>query len=220
MRWVSDVVGMHTAYLAHREHDPTTTALVFLAAGIFRPYAHPSDGRIVDELALLRSGSVPSVVIIDGTAIDAVCAAESDLSRPPPLHDWLWAQSQCGARVVVVAPSPITPIGLAALGAAIDFNMQLYRELLCDFAPKVEYSGTLHERAGSSLPIVWHSPSMCDVTNEGLEGMILVAYPHQSTAAVAASTGQHSLVRCSCHVVVFYSLSFSLSLFLSLSLLS
>jgi hypothetical protein len=63
------------------------------------------------------------------------------------------------------------------MSGLVDFNVQLYRELLKGFAPKVEYSGTLHERPGESVPVVFDSPSMRDVAEgEGLR-CILVPPP-------------------------------------------
>ena len=40
----------------------------------------------------------------------------------------------------------------------IDFNVQLFRELLGGFAPKIEYAAGLHETPGLSIPVVFQSP--------------------------------------------------------------
>ena len=50
---------------------------------------------------------------------------------------------------------------------------------------KVEYSGTLHEAPGSTLPVVFDSPSMRDVAGEGLT--MLLAPPPLAPLAYLAS---------------------------------
>jgi len=45
---------------------------------------------------------------------------------------------------------------------------------------QVEYSGTLHESPGSSVPVVFESPSMADVASEGL-AMLFVPTPPRYT---------------------------------------
>jgi hypothetical protein len=39
----------------------------------------------------------------------------------------------------------------------IDFSVQLFREILGGFAPKIEYSASLHEAPGLAIPVVFQS---------------------------------------------------------------
>lgn len=179
MRWISDVLIMHATYRANREWCESARML-FYVAGTFRPYTRIGDTRPIDEWAVLRTGSVTSdtVVVTTGKDLDQAFA-ECAFTDLPSFRLWLWRLSSQGHKVIVVgAPQPESSEVIELQSNLIDFNVQLYRELLCDFEPKVEYSGTLHERAGSSIPVVFDSPSMRDVGREGLH-CITVAYGHE-----------------------------------------
>jgi hypothetical protein len=52
---------------------------------------------------------------------------------------------------------------------------------------QVEYSGTLHEAPGSSIPVVFESTSMADVAAEGLH-MLLVPPPRHTSSSVDTCT--------------------------------
>jgi len=88
------------------------------------------------------------VEIVEGADIAIACAQGGSVRDQASLRQWLWLRCGRGARVcVVVSPVPKphdnpaaeSGTGLAAelLKHLIDFNVQLYRELLKDFAPKV-----------------------------------------------------------------------------------
>ena len=140
MRWVSDILRMHQAYLEARARAPSTLCggVLFYVAGTYRAYERP-DGTRIDELALLqaRSSSL-ALELVDGHEIDALALERgSGTFSSNELRSWLWQRSGHGARVIVVRSGVRDATALAAQARVCDVNVQLYRELLNDFAPKV-----------------------------------------------------------------------------------
>jgi hypothetical protein len=152
MRWLSDLIRMHRSMVSLQfEGVVGQASTLFVAAGTFRPYIRPIDGTCVDELSDLiaeatDAGRECSVELIEGAEIAAACAPGGGVHNQVTLRRWLWQRCGGGARVcVLVSPLPpaddLSPLGVvlavALLADLIDFNLQLYRELLRDFAPKV-----------------------------------------------------------------------------------
>jgi hypothetical protein len=156
MRWLRDLIELHAAMRAcDSKHS---SRVLFVASGSFVPYTNP-DGVLVDELqSLVESGSVE---VFDSSKI-----SDASVFDQAAFRSHLYAESGNGAKVCIILPDAGIPKSIAS--SLIDFNTQLYRELLSDFLPKVEYSGTLHENPGGSVPVVFDSPSMDDVSSEGL----------------------------------------------------
>lgn len=198
MRWLSDIFALHSACGAEAAGAERANSLLFVAAGTFRPFTIPGQSIAVDELgdlqAELQKGDAAShpAVIVQGREIEEACGTGS-VTDQASLRRWLWRLSDEGRKVCVIASLPSSSgSGTAAvlIRGLIDFNCQLYRELLRGFAPKIEYSGTLHEQPGSSIPIVFDSPSMTDVASEGL--CCLLVPPSLSNEKLSASAGGSS----------------------------
>jgi len=98
------------------------------------------------------NGLNANVEIVEGVELALACAYGENMQDQASLRQWLWLRCGRGARVCVLASpvpkahdNPAVQAGatLAAelLKNLIDFNVQLYRELLKDFAPKVRAQG-------------------------------------------------------------------------------
>ncbi|MFA5143646.1 MAG: glucose-6-phosphate isomerase family protein [Candidatus Omnitrophota bacterium] len=167
MRWVKDVVGLVKEI---RRRSVETKALGYVA-GKFVPYKNP-DGTVVDELRELRTN--PDCIILKAEDLESAYRQTGGFTDLASFKTWLWERSD-GGKIVIV-DGEINKEEVKKLQASlVDFNTQMYRELLNGFEPKVEYSGTLHENPGSSIPVVFESPSMTDVASEGLN-MVTVKF--------------------------------------------
>ncbi len=81
---------------------------------------------------------------------------------------WLYEKSGGGRKIIIVTGKFKNDAMSKLEKRLIDFETQLFREVYNvnwkdKVAAKVEYSQTLHERPGRSIPIVFKSPSMDDL---------------------------------------------------------
>ncbi|PRP77609.1 hypothetical protein PROFUN_00470 [Planoprotostelium fungivorum] len=183
MRWVSDVMKMHAKYSEISSNGQGK--LLFYITGLFVPYRAYGSTVVVDELQCIRGclETDPNypVKIFEITEIEerlnhcTTIQHRSCLIIARSSHDilnsykrWLMDQSDKGKKMIIVRGNTTSSQMKKIHFELIDFNLQLYRELMNDFKPKVEYSGSLHAAPGLSLPIVFDSPAMTDVLSEGL----------------------------------------------------
>lgn len=184
-----------------REND-RSERVFFLVAGKFERFYLPVEVETANstheveeveiyEMDMITQKFSDRIKIIQAKSLEEGWNLEfSDLLS---LKKYLYAQSDEGKKVVVIRGDfSSSASGLSSfLNSAIDFNVQLYREVTKDFAPKVEYSGILHARPGGSIPIVFESPSMADVEVEGLV-MIQVPYDNAHTNNTITSASSSS----------------------------
>lgn len=161
MRWIIDVVEL----IGEIRRISPNTKVVGYVAGKFVPYMHPETGEVVDELESLRNS--PDCLLFSAQEIETAYH-NSEFKDLASFKQWLYGISNQGKQVLIIEGEFSNEELKGLQSSLIDFNTQIYRELLKDFRPKVEYSGTLHERPGDSIPIVFESPSMSDVESEGL----------------------------------------------------
>jgi hypothetical protein len=213
MRWVADLIQLrqeldkkqtdHIAAIAARKRTsaggkhksatkiPSAHNVLFYASGVFSSYIHPLTKEPIDEVKRLLAVCPEQIAVVTPEQLNDA----PNITDAASLKKHLWALSNQGARVVVCrgsgsAGSELSPRLRALHADLFDFNVQLYREMLRDYAPKVEYSGTLHARPGASIPVVFDSPAMQEVEVEGLR-ILSAAYhadtPSDDIEAVAAS---------------------------------
>ncbi len=163
MRWIGDVVGLIKEI---RKRSSSTKALGYVA-GKFVPYKNPDTGNTIDELNELRSS--PDCIILEAEDIESAYQQAGGFTDLASFKAWLWERSGQGAKVIITEGEIKSKEVKNLQASLVDFNTQMYRELLNDFKPKVEYSGTLHENPGSFIPVVFESPSMADVVSEGID---------------------------------------------------
>jgi len=194
MRWVADLIQLrhalekkqaeHIAAFAARKRMsgggkhksgskmPQAHNVLLYASGVFQSYVHPLSKEHVDELKQLQARCPDELAIISADQLNDASPPINDVTA---LKKALWAHSDQGARVVVCKGGELNSRLRAFHAELFDFNVQLYRELIKDYQPKIEYSGTLHSRPGASIPIVFESAAMEEVEVEGLR-MLKAAY--------------------------------------------
>ena len=167
---------------AHAAASHASHNVVVYACGSFVTYTHPLSKEPIDELARLTRDFPDLLTIVTASELDAVQSVVDVAS----LKKLLWTLSAEGCKVVVTTGD--LSARLHSLHADLfDFNVQLYRELLCDFRPKIEYSGSLHARPGASIPIVFAGDASEDVAIEGMQ-LITVGYEGAAADAEADSS--------------------------------
>jgi hypothetical protein len=185
MRWIRDVMVFQEAMLSRRagsssnSSQPSRHDLLFVVGGRFVSY-ELDDGTMYDERRQVIKDCKDHVVVIDKKRVLAYGEEEGEegkggaalFENQSEFRRWLYETCDRGRKLCILDPSVFEVESVAALRSClIDFNFQLYREFLNHFLPKVEYSGTLHEAPGSSIPVVFESASMTDVEQEGLRMM-------------------------------------------------
>lgn len=176
MRWIIDVVEL----MGEIRRISPNTKVVGYVAGRFVPYTHPETGEVIDELESLRNN--PDCLLLSAQDIETAYH-NSEFKDLASFKQWLYGKSNQGKRVLIIEGEFSSEELKRLQSSLIDFNTQLYRELLKGFEPKVEYSGTLHERPGDSIPIVFESSSMSDVESEGLHMITVPKGPNFKPAA-------------------------------------
>jgi len=218
MRWIADLLQLKKEILDKNESLRRTAStpskaskrgpvpvgpkcVLLYACGRFIPYDDPRskeaprDRIITDELSNLQKTCPDQLVLVKAREMEEAVASER-IEDAAAFRRWLYARSGNGTKLVICPDvDKLTSESLRSWhssgGALFDFNTQLFRELLLDFRPKVEYGGHLHAHPGASIPIVFASPSMNDVDIEGVQ-LIQVPYPHVQAEQVNDEVGASS----------------------------
>lgn len=188
MRWLADIVQMHDVTLKSQQRADAPThvknaRLVFYVAGRFSTYVDPTDkSTMIDEYTRLTTAYPERFTIVSKSRFDeAERAGEITTTDMGSFKNFLWQLSDSGKKIVLCrddaasgAPSDLFASSLQR--ECFDFTVQLFREHLKNFAPKMEFSGALHAQPGAALPIVFESTAMGDVE---IEGMKLLTVPYE-----------------------------------------
>lgn len=167
IRRVSDAVALLKAI----KNTPDRAKIFGYIAGDFFPDQHELTGETLYEVDAFRND--PDCLVINTQDIENEYTGRIELTA---FKEWLYAKSGDGDKILIVEGkfsekfAALNEINLSL----VDFNVQMYRELLHQDGlsvprAKVEYAGTLHEFPGAWIPIVFRSPSMSDLRED--EGM-------------------------------------------------
>eukprot|EP01117_Protostelium_nocturnum_P016960 TRINITY_DN6809_c0_g1_i1.p1 TRINITY_DN6809_c0_g1~~TRINITY_DN6809_c0_g1_i1.p1 ORF type:complete len:436 (-),score=122.80 TRINITY_DN6809_c0_g1_i1:39-1346(-) len=171
MRWISDLFKMHEKYMEKRQ-ETGEGRIVFYASGSFKPFKPIGSEIEMDELKTLKKKAEREempVIFFTAQELQDKFSSGTEFNDAPSFKEWIFTASGEGRKVVVVEGFPASEEFKEIQLESLDFNVQLYRELLLDFKPKIEYSGSLHSAPHLNLPVVFYSPSAVDVKKEGME---------------------------------------------------
>lgn len=183
MRWIGDVIGLMKEI---RSQAPDNRIFGYVA-GKFTTYKDPNTGENIDELDMCRKNQ--DCLILKSEDIEKVKFRDFEAFK-----DWLYMKSEKGNKVIVVEGVFSVKELKEWQSLLVDFNVQMYRERMAFFSPKVEYSRDLHKNPGGSLLVVFRSRSMNDVAEEGFN-MVMVDWDNGQANFETAANEIIGLIR-------------------------
>jgi hypothetical protein len=209
MRWLSDLIYLHKAYLRVKT---ASHRVLFYVAGNFLAWKHPKTGQTINELEIIQrnlaknseingsheasqnnSDSSIAAVIISAKQVETALEGGEFAPTLLSFKEYLYSLSDSGAKLVILSGALRNSSLLALQLQLIDFNTQLYREILADFRPKIEYSANLHSFPGLNLPILFNSAALEDISNEGLQFISVNPPPAAPEPAELSAAQQDSV---------------------------